>query len=97
MDNWVQTHNRSAGCRVLGTTGNGDFRAVQFHSTDNTPFNPFVLFSQVIEIQLSSFIPHVSGPKRPQDRVAVSDMKVDFHSCLKEKVRVQPSIANTHV
>uniref|UniRef100_A0A8C5CF77 Iron-responsive element binding protein 2 n=1 Tax=Gadus morhua TaxID=8049 RepID=A0A8C5CF77_GADMO len=45
-----------------------------------------VLFLQVIEIQLSSFIPYVSGPKRPQDRVAVSDMKVDFHSCLKEKV-----------
>jgi aconitase A len=51
-----------------------------------------VLFLQVIEIQLSSFIPYVSGPKRPQDRVAVSDMKVDFHSCLKEKVRVQPSL-----
>ncbi|CAL8296028.1 unnamed protein product [Boreogadus saida] len=44
------------------------------------------VYSEVIEIQLSSFIPCVSGPKRPQDRVAVSDMKVDFHSCLKEKM-----------
>uniref|UniRef100_A0A3Q2FRN0 Iron-responsive element-binding protein 2 n=1 Tax=Cyprinodon variegatus TaxID=28743 RepID=A0A3Q2FRN0_CYPVA len=43
-------------------------------------------FSQVIEINLSSMVPHVSGPKRPQDRVAVSSMKEDFQSCLNEKV-----------
>lgn len=41
---------------------------------------------QVIEINLSSMVPHVSGPKRPQDRVAVSSMKEDFQSCLNEKV-----------
>uniref|UniRef100_A0A8C8FC86 Iron-responsive element-binding protein 2 n=1 Tax=Oncorhynchus tshawytscha TaxID=74940 RepID=A0A8C8FC86_ONCTS len=45
------------------------------------------LFSlKVIEINLSSMVPHVSGPKRPQDRVAVSSMKEDFQSCLNEKV-----------
>lgn len=43
-------------------------------------------FLQVIEINLSSMVPHVSGPKRPQDRVAVSNMKADFQSCLDEKV-----------
>ncbi|KAG7473303.1 hypothetical protein MATL_G00094330 [Megalops atlanticus] len=43
-------------------------------------------YSEVIEINLSSIIPHVSGPKRPQDRVAVSNMKTDFLSCLNEKV-----------
>uniref|UniRef100_A0A3P9PBC3 Iron-responsive element-binding protein 2 n=1 Tax=Poecilia reticulata TaxID=8081 RepID=A0A3P9PBC3_POERE len=43
-------------------------------------------FSEVIEINLSSMVPHVSGPKRPQDRVAVSSMKDDFQSCLNEKV-----------
>uniref|UniRef100_A0A671VLZ4 Iron-responsive element-binding protein 2 n=1 Tax=Sparus aurata TaxID=8175 RepID=A0A671VLZ4_SPAAU len=41
---------------------------------------------QVIEINLSSMVPYVSGPKRPQDRVAVSSMKEDFQSCLDEKV-----------
>uniref|UniRef100_A0A8C5N0Z1 aconitate hydratase n=1 Tax=Gouania willdenowi TaxID=441366 RepID=A0A8C5N0Z1_GOUWI len=41
---------------------------------------------QVIEINLSSMVPYVSGPKRPQDRVAVNSMKEDFHSCLDEKV-----------
>lgn len=44
------------------------------------------MFEQVIEINLSSMVPHVSGPKRPQDRVAVSSMKEDFQSCLDEKV-----------
>uniref|UniRef100_A0A3B3D2T2 Iron-responsive element-binding protein 2 n=1 Tax=Oryzias melastigma TaxID=30732 RepID=A0A3B3D2T2_ORYME len=43
-------------------------------------------YSEVIEINLSSMVPHVSGPKRPQDRVAVSNMKADFQSCLDEKV-----------
>ncbi|KAI3371046.1 hypothetical protein L3Q82_023685, partial [Scortum barcoo] len=43
-------------------------------------------YSEVIEINLSSMVPHVSGPKRPQDRVAVSNMKEDFQSCLDEKV-----------
>uniref|UniRef100_M3ZJ09 Iron-responsive element-binding protein 2 n=1 Tax=Xiphophorus maculatus TaxID=8083 RepID=M3ZJ09_XIPMA len=43
-------------------------------------------FSEVIEINLSSMVPQVSGPKRPQDRVAVSSMKDDFQSCLNEKV-----------
>ncbi|KAK6475280.1 iron-responsive element-binding protein 2-like [Huso huso] len=43
-------------------------------------------YSQVIEINLSSIIPHVSGPKRPQDRVAVTDTKKDFQKCLKEKI-----------
>uniref|UniRef100_A0A7N8YD51 aconitate hydratase n=1 Tax=Mastacembelus armatus TaxID=205130 RepID=A0A7N8YD51_9TELE len=40
----------------------------------------------VIEINLSSMVSYVSGPKRPQDRVAVSSMKEDFQSCLDEKV-----------
>ncbi|KAM8750874.1 iron-responsive element-binding protein 2 isoform 1-T1 [Acanthopagrus schlegelii] len=43
-------------------------------------------YSEVIEINLSSMVPYVSGPKRPQDRVAVSSMKEDFQSCLNEKV-----------
>uniref|UniRef100_A0A665URJ6 Iron-responsive element-binding protein 2 n=1 Tax=Echeneis naucrates TaxID=173247 RepID=A0A665URJ6_ECHNA len=45
-----------------------------------------LFFMQVIEINLSSIVPYVSGPKRPQDRVAVCSMKEDFQSCLDEKV-----------
>ncbi|KAM9352506.1 iron-responsive element-binding protein 2 [Symphorus nematophorus] len=43
-------------------------------------------YSEVIEINLSSMVPYVSGPKRPQDRVAVNSMKEDFQRCLDEKV-----------
>uniref|UniRef100_A0A452U4H1 Iron-responsive element-binding protein 2 n=1 Tax=Ursus maritimus TaxID=29073 RepID=A0A452U4H1_URSMA len=43
-------------------------------------------YSQVIRIHLNSIIASVSGPKRPQDRVAVTDMKRDFQACLNEKV-----------
>ncbi|XP_054550698.1 iron-responsive element-binding protein 2 isoform X2 [Talpa occidentalis] len=43
-------------------------------------------YSQVIRINLNSIVPSVSGPKRPQDRVAVTDMKTDFQACLNEKV-----------
>lgn len=43
-------------------------------------------YSQVIQINLNSIVPSVSGPKRPQDRVAVTDMKSDFQACLNEKV-----------
>ncbi|XP_073475277.1 iron-responsive element-binding protein 2 [Aquarana catesbeiana] len=43
-------------------------------------------YSKIIEINLNSIVPYVSGPKRPQDRVAVVDMKKDFEACLSEKV-----------
>lgn len=40
----------------------------------------------MIQINLNSIVASVSGPKRPQDRVAVTDMKSDFQACLNEKV-----------
>ncbi|XP_070619283.1 iron-responsive element-binding protein 2 [Erythrolamprus reginae] len=43
-------------------------------------------YSQIIHINLGSITPYVSGPKRAQDRVAVTDMKSDFQACLSEKV-----------
>ncbi|XP_007478070.1 iron-responsive element-binding protein 2 [Monodelphis domestica] len=55
------------------------FRSDQSSSTEPE-------YSQIIQINLNSIIPSVSGPKRPQDRVAVSDMKSDFQACLNEKV-----------
>uniref|UniRef100_A0A4W5KII2 Cytoplasmic aconitate hydratase n=1 Tax=Hucho hucho TaxID=62062 RepID=A0A4W5KII2_9TELE len=39
-------------------------------------------FTQVYELDLSTVVPCCSGPKRPQDRVAVSDMKTDFEAFL---------------
>ncbi|XP_078532115.1 cytoplasmic aconitate hydratase isoform X2 [Lissotriton helveticus] len=42
-------------------------------------------FTQVIELDLGTVVPCCSGPKRPQDKVAVSEMKKDFESCLGAK------------
>ncbi|XP_059191575.1 iron-responsive element-binding protein 2 [Centropristis striata] len=55
-----------------------------FRSYEDSSEDP--QYSEVIEINLSSIVPHVSGPKRPQDRVEVSSMKQDFQRCLEEKV-----------
>ncbi|NXY46702.1 ACOC hydratase, partial [Ceuthmochares aereus] len=42
-------------------------------------------FTQVVELDLNTVVPCCSGPKRPQDKVAVSDMKKDFETCLGAK------------
>ena len=46
----------------------------------------FVLLLQIVELDLSTVAPSVSGPKRPHDRVSVSVMKQDFTDCLNNKV-----------
>ncbi|XP_070547290.1 cytoplasmic aconitate hydratase-like isoform X2 [Ptychodera flava] len=43
-------------------------------------------FSQVVELDLSTVVTCVSGPKRPHDKVPVTDMKTDFQQCLDNKV-----------
>lgn len=35
-----------------------------------------------MELDLSSVKPCLAGPKRPHDRVELSNMKKDFNSCL---------------
>ncbi|KAK2167720.1 hypothetical protein LSH36_25g10021 [Paralvinella palmiformis] len=44
------------------------------------------VFSQIVELDLSTVVPCCSGPKRPHDRVTVVDMPSDFKACLKNKV-----------
>lgn len=45
------------------------------------------LFSgDVIELDLSSVQPSLAGPKRPHDKVNLSDMRSDFTSSLTNKV-----------
>ncbi len=39
-------------------------------------------FSRVIELDCASITPSVSGPKRPQDRINLSDLKPTFHKIL---------------
>ena len=39
-------------------------------------------FSQVIELDLSTVVPSISGPKRPQDRISLSESKESFTKIL---------------
>lgn len=36
-------------------------------------------YSDVVELDLSTVVPSLAGPKRPQDRINLSDMKQSFH------------------
>ncbi|CAH0757820.1 unnamed protein product, partial [Diatraea saccharalis] len=56
----------------------------QFRNYNNPEQDP--VFSEVVELNLADVVTSVSGPKRPQDRVSVSEMKKDFQSCLINKV-----------
>ncbi|RVE46401.1 hypothetical protein evm_008935 [Chilo suppressalis] len=56
----------------------------QFRDYNNPKQDP--VFSEVVELNLAEVVTSVSGPKRPQDRVSVSEMKKDFQSCLTSKV-----------
>ncbi|XP_063545004.1 cytoplasmic aconitate hydratase-like [Cydia strobilella] len=56
----------------------------QFRDYNDPSQDP--IFSEIVELDLSTVVTSVSGPKRPQDRVSVSKMKKDFQECLSNKV-----------
>jgi aconitate hydratase len=39
-----------------------------------------------MELDLSKVEPCLSGPKRPHDRVTLSEMKTDWNKCLSNKI-----------
>ena len=47
------------------------------------------VFTERVELDLSTVVPSLSGPKRPHDRVSVADMKQDFQNCLDNKVLLE--------
>ena len=52
-------------------------------------------FSEYIELDLSDVVPSIAGPKRPQDRIALSDAKTafrkDIHNYVEENMPVEHS------
>jgi aconitate hydratase len=55
-------------------------------------------YSENVELDLSTVVPSLAGPKRPQDRVALSDSKASFRSALGSYVqldRLDDEIAGT--
>ncbi|MFE7631585.1 aconitate hydratase [Kocuria sp. NPDC057446] len=41
-----------------------------------------IAFSEYLELDLSTVVPSISGPKRPQDRISLTDAKAQFHEDL---------------
>jgi len=44
------------------------------------------IFSNVITLNLGDVVSSISGPKRPHDRVSVTEAQSDFRKCLSNKV-----------
>ena len=47
-----------------------------------TPDAPVPEFSSAIELDLSTVVPSLAGPKRPQDRISLTSMQSQFHKDL---------------
>lgn len=44
------------------------------------------VYSELLELELSTVEPSLAGPKRPHDRVPLSQMKSDFQACLGNRI-----------
>jgi aconitate hydratase len=49
------------------------------------------VYTDTLELDLASVVPSLAGPKRPQDRVAMSGMKVAFSEALELQGRSKPT------
>lgn len=55
-----------------------------YGATNEDGQNP--VYSEVHELDLSTVLPCVSGPKRPQDKIIVIDLKNEFRKSLTNKI-----------
>jgi len=61
--------------------------------TDATP-DP--LYSETLELDLASVVPSMAGPKRPQDRVELPDVRQNFHDAFPGPKKSVPAKLNGH-
>ncbi len=54
-------------------------------------------YTSVIELDLSTIVPSLAGPKRPQDRVALTDARASFHTALRDYVRHEDAVPTSPV
>ena len=59
------------------------YKAQGMFRTDDTP-DP--VFSDVLELDLSTIVPSLAGPKRPQDRVELTAMKKEFNEIIRTPI-----------
>ncbi|MGM0679898.1 MAG: aconitate hydratase, partial [Pseudomonadota bacterium] len=64
------------------------------------PGQPDAAYSSVMELDISSVVPSLAGPKRPQDRVALSASKREFETALKslkDERQIQSKPVTAHI
>jgi aconitate hydratase len=59
------------------------YKAQGMFRTDDTP-DP--VFTETIELDLSTVVPSLAGPKRPQDRIELSAMKETFNNVIRTPI-----------
>ncbi|MDK7096073.1 aconitase family protein, partial [Streptococcus agalactiae] len=47
------------------------------------------IYSKIVEIDLSTIVPSISGPKRPQDLIELTNAKQEFQASLIREVGVR--------
>jgi aconitate hydratase len=56
-----------------------------------TPDAPEAEYTDVLKLDLGSIKPSLAGPKRPQDRVLLSDIKANFRKAFEAEQKMRPS------
>ena len=60
-----------------------------------TDESPDPIFSDTLELDLSTVTPNLAGPRRPQDRVGLGDVKVDFNKALLDWQKTRSTVRLT--
>ncbi|MBL6749388.1 MAG: aconitate hydratase AcnA [Nevskia sp.] len=62
-----------------------------------TPDAPEAEYTDVLHLDLGSILPSLAGPKRPQDRVLLSDVKANFKKAFEAEQKLRPSAGAAQV
>lgn len=63
-----------------------------WHDADSEP-----VFSEYLELDLSTVVPSIAGPKRPQDRIVLSNAKQQFESDLTNYAEVDHDLVDLEI
>jgi aconitate hydratase len=57
---------------------------------------PEPIFSEIVELDLDEVVPSLAGPRRPQDRISLTEAKSAFATALKDYVEDLPEVCDSH-
>ena len=86
-------------CRYLAATGRTDAQVDAYRQyfmaqgLFGMPNAGDIRYTQTVELDLESVVPSVAGPKRPQDRINLTDIKAKFDELLQSPTAYNKSLA----